>query len=89
MTNEADIKDLRHVLKPPIPKMYEKKRFLISDMKCLTCYRAIQNGQNILEAQWCPRRQNLNLFIHRVRRGPRPSPNRPLARRRPHSRPGS
>ena len=63
-----------------------KKRFLISDMKCLTCYRTIQNGQNILEAQWCPRRQNLNLFIHRVRRGPRPSPNRPLARRRPHSR---
>ena len=31
---------------------------------------------------------NLKLFIDRVRQEPRPSPNRPLARRRPHSRPG-
>ena len=32
---------------------------------------------------------NLKLFIHRVRRGPKPSPYRRLARRRPLSRPGS
>ena len=32
---------------------------------------------------------NLKLFIHRVRRGPKPSPYRRLVRRRPLSRPGS
>ena len=32
---------------------------------------------------------NLKLFIPRVGRRPSPSPNRPLARRRPRSRPGS
>ena len=34
-----------------------KKRFLIHDMKCLTCCRSNHNGQNILEAKWHPRWQ--------------------------------
>ena len=38
-------------------KYVRKKRFLIHDMKCLTCCRINQNGQNILEAKWRPRRQ--------------------------------
>ena len=35
------------------------------------------------------KKEELEVFIHRVRLGPRPSPNRPLPRRRPLSRPGS
>ena len=62
-------------------------------MKCLTCCRHAVDQTAMAKIFWkqngVPVDNNLKVFIHRVRRGPRPSPNRPLARRRPLSRPGS